>query len=87
MSLIDRNLCVDANHKPEMAIALTDFRALCGFRPLQEIGAYLANVPELASLIPPVVIEKFNAVVFSPDPNSPEPEASSKGCMVGPNGL
>ena len=27
----------DANHKPEMAIALTDFEGLCGFRPLSQI--------------------------------------------------
>ncbi len=24
----------DPNHKPEIAVALTDFEALCGFRPL-----------------------------------------------------
>ena len=27
----------DANHKPEMIIALTEFRALCGFRPKDEL--------------------------------------------------
>lgn len=27
----------DSNHKPEMAIALTPFEALCGFRPKKEI--------------------------------------------------
>merc|ERR1719330_954776 len=27
----------DPNHKPEIAIALTNFEALCGFRPLAEI--------------------------------------------------
>ena len=27
----------DANHKPEMTIAITDFEALCGFRSLEEI--------------------------------------------------
>ena len=31
----------DANHKPEMAIALTDFQALCGFRPVQEIAKFI----------------------------------------------
>ncbi|OGV78539.1 MAG: mannose-6-phosphate isomerase, class I [Lentisphaerae bacterium RIFOXYB12_FULL_65_16] len=29
----------DANHKPEIAIALTPFRALCGFRPWEQIRA------------------------------------------------
>lgn len=34
----------DANHKPEMLIALTEFRALCGFRPRGELE------PDLQSL-------------------------------------
>ena len=33
----------DPNHKPEIAIALTDFEGLCGFRPLQEIQGFLAR--------------------------------------------
>lgn len=31
----------DPNHKPEIAIALTPFKALCGFRPIQEIKMFL----------------------------------------------
>ncbi|XP_075361769.1 mannose-6-phosphate isomerase isoform X3 [Mycteria americana] len=31
----------DANHKPEMAIALTPFEGLCGFRPVEEIVSFL----------------------------------------------
>ena len=27
----------DSNHKPEMAIAITPFQAMCGFRPIEEI--------------------------------------------------
>ena len=34
----------DANHKPEMIIAVTEFEALCGFRPLVEIEADLKAV-------------------------------------------
>ncbi|XP_074088826.1 mannose-6-phosphate isomerase [Macrotis lagotis] len=41
----------DKNHKPEMAIALTPFQALCGFRPVQEIVGFLQKVPELRTLI------------------------------------
>ncbi|XP_043837538.1 mannose-6-phosphate isomerase isoform X2 [Dromiciops gliroides] len=41
----------DKNHKPEMAIALTPFQALCGFRPVEEIVGFLQKVPELRSLI------------------------------------
>ena len=32
----------DANHKPELIVAITDFRALCGFRPSDELQADLA---------------------------------------------
>ncbi|XP_006866539.1 PREDICTED: mannose-6-phosphate isomerase isoform X2 [Chrysochloris asiatica] len=31
----------DANHKPEMTIALTSFQGLCGFRPIEEIVTFL----------------------------------------------
>uniref|UniRef100_A0A4X2L1Z8 Mannose-6-phosphate isomerase n=1 Tax=Vombatus ursinus TaxID=29139 RepID=A0A4X2L1Z8_VOMUR len=41
----------DNNHKPEMAIALTPFQALCGFRPVQEIVDFFQKVPELRLLI------------------------------------
>ena len=40
----------DCNHKPELLVALTDFYALRGFRPLPEINAELAATPELAPL-------------------------------------
>ncbi|WP_165741957.1 mannose-6-phosphate isomerase, class I [Candidatus Thiosymbion oneisti] len=40
----------DDNHKPELIVALTEFYALCGFRPLDELGAVLASVPELCDL-------------------------------------
>ncbi|KAK1943534.1 Mannose-6-phosphate isomerase [Phytophthora citrophthora] len=41
----------DANHKPEMTIALTRFEALCQFREINEIAAYLQAVPELRALV------------------------------------
>lgn len=37
----------DPNHKPEVAIALTPMRALCGFRPLIEIAQNLRDVLKL----------------------------------------
>ncbi|XP_050446806.1 mannose-6-phosphate isomerase isoform X2 [Cataglyphis hispanica] len=45
------NIYRDPNHKPELAIALTPFEALCGFRPITEINNYLNNIPELLSVI------------------------------------
>jgi len=41
----------DPNHKPEIAIALTPFSALCGFRELNEIAFFLESVKELRSVI------------------------------------
>lgn len=39
----------DSNHKPEIAIALTAFEGMCGFRPVAEIAAFAAAVPELSA--------------------------------------
>ncbi|CDZ97035.1 Mannose-6-phosphate isomerase [Phaffia rhodozyma] len=41
----------DDNHKPEMAIAITPFKAFVGFRPLAEIASFLSVVPEFSDLI------------------------------------
>ncbi|XP_059570715.1 mannose-6-phosphate isomerase isoform X2 [Alligator mississippiensis] len=53
----------DANHKPEMAIALTPFQGMCGFRPVQEIVAFLQNVPEFRVLIGDVAAEQLERSV------------------------
>ncbi|KAL8309026.1 hypothetical protein RB597_009351 [Gaeumannomyces tritici] len=37
--------------KPEMAIAITPFEGLCGFRPLDEIAHFLDAVPALRELV------------------------------------
>ena len=42
----DRNY-KDANHKPEMIFALTDFEALCGFRRPQDAGTLFRSVSRL----------------------------------------
>ncbi|KAL1510034.1 hypothetical protein ABEB36_004690 [Hypothenemus hampei] len=41
----------DPNHKPEMAIALTSFEALCGFRPWPQIFKFIECIPELQAII------------------------------------
>ncbi|KAJ8926433.1 hypothetical protein NQ314_021221 [Rhamnusium bicolor] len=43
----------DDNHKPELAIALTPFEALCGFRPIPEIRSFMQEIPELGLLVDP----------------------------------
>jgi phosphomannomutase len=42
----------DDNHKPELIVALTEFVALCGFRPAPQIAANLAEAPELHGILP-----------------------------------
>lgn len=57
----------DSNHKPEMALALSDFGALCGFLPTFQVSEYLSAVPEFASLLPNDIVQHFKSVARSPD--------------------
>ncbi|KAI8772344.1 mannose-6-phosphate isomerase [Biomphalaria glabrata] len=41
----------DANHKPEMAIALSPFTGLCGFRPIKEVAHFLQTVDEFREAV------------------------------------
>jgi mannose-6-phosphate isomerase len=46
------NVYKDPNHKPEMAIALSEkVQAMCGFRPIDEIVNHLEAYPELCIII------------------------------------
>ncbi|CCD26385.1 mannose-6-phosphate isomerase PMI40 NDAI_0H02110 [Naumovozyma dairenensis CBS 421] len=49
----------DDNHKPEMAIAVTDFEGFCGFKPLDEIVDELKRIPELKNLVGEEVSRQF----------------------------
>ncbi len=42
----------DDKHKPELISALEDFYALRGFRPLDELGRTVHDMPELSDLVP-----------------------------------
>lgn len=50
----------DANHKPEMAIAVTSFEGFCGFKPLLELQKTLQSVPELNEIIGSELVEEFS---------------------------
>ncbi|MFA4992045.1 MAG: mannose-6-phosphate isomerase, class I, partial [Candidatus Omnitrophota bacterium] len=52
----------DSNHKPELIVALTDFYALNGFRPLAEIAETLENTEEFRMLMPSVFMTRLKAV-------------------------
>jgi mannose-6-phosphate isomerase len=57
----------DANHKPEMAIAIGDFQCMCGFRPVADIGACLRGVPELRAMIGDAIVERFEGAAAAGD--------------------
>lgn len=67
----------DDNHKPEMAIALTPFTGLCGFRPAQEILDFLSEVPELLALVGPDSVQTLRSGLS--DPN--QTRAALKTCF------
>lgn len=50
-----------------MALALSNFSALCGFLPTSRISEFLAFVPEFASLFPADIIARFASGACSPD--------------------
>ncbi len=49
----------DDNHKPEMAIALSEFHAMCNFRPYEEIVKMFEEVPILLEFIGKDLVEQF----------------------------
>ncbi|KAI1287294.1 Mannose-6-phosphate isomerase [Halotydeus destructor] len=49
----------DANHKPELAIALTKFQALCSFRTHSEILENLKQFPEFKNVVGPEAAEAY----------------------------
>ncbi|KAL1740042.1 RmlC-like cupin domain-containing protein, partial [Schizophyllum fasciatum] len=61
----------DPNHKPEMALALTPFKAMCGFLPLTKITHHLLTTPEFAAIVPSPLISSFTASVTHADQGKP----------------
>lgn len=57
----------DDNHKPEMAIAITPFEGLCGFRPLGEISHFFDTVEPLRDLVGEETVNEFNKIVVDGD--------------------
>lgn len=65
----------DPNHKPEMAIALSRFEALCGFRGVSELEETLRAVPELAMCCGQIAVDRYMRV---PEVNVTEKKRSLK---------
>jgi len=72
----------DPNHKPEIAIALTDFEALCGFRMIPDILELVDAVPELASIVGPEATELLRAAVVSGDEDDASAALKQAYCVV-----
>ncbi|KKA26885.1 hypothetical protein TD95_003267 [Thielaviopsis punctulata] len=69
----------DDNHKPEMAIAVTPFEGLCGFRPLAEIAHFLDTVAPFRALVGDDAAAAFVAnAKAQPENPSAEQAAESK---------
>lgn len=51
----------DDNHKPEMAIAVTNFEGFCGFKPLDEIADELQKIDELRLIVGDDISREFIA--------------------------
>lgn len=68
----------DPNHKPEMAIALTPFRAFMNFVPTPILLQHLVTVPELAELVPSSTTEQLAKALGLPAKSGPEVDAAAK---------
>ncbi|KAI5797484.1 mannose-6-phosphate isomerase [Peziza echinospora] len=62
----------DGNHKPEMAVAVTEFDGFCGFRPVAEIVGFLEGVPEFRSVVGEEVAREFVGYINSKSGTTPE---------------
>lgn len=72
----------DDNHKPEMAIALTSFEGLCGFRPPTEIAHFLQTVTALRDFVGSDISKIFVDAVKSRDgDDSDSAKAENKAAL------
>ncbi|KAM4746925.1 mannose-6-phosphate isomerase [Rhinophrynus dorsalis] len=71
----------DDNHKPEMAIALTPFKGLCGFRPVSEIVVFLREVPEFRALIGQEAAQQLEMKAAHPNEGA-EVRSALKTCFT-----
>ena len=71
----------DSNHKPEMALALSPFEALCGFLSPADLSSQLARVPELATAVGPAAAAAVAAAAAAPA-GSEEARAALRGAFA-----
>ena len=50
LHVVHPEIYTDSNPKPEIAVAITEFEALCGFLPEEDVSTNLASFPEFATI-------------------------------------
>ena len=60
----------DDNHKPEISIALSEFEALCNFRPYEEIVGVFEEIEIFREILSKEVIDKFLTCILEERKNS-----------------
>ena len=68
------NVYKDANHKPEMTLAISEFEALCAFVAPAELAGHLGTVPELRNVVGDEVAAAFTAAVAAAGADTPKAE-------------
>ncbi len=72
----------DANHKPEMLVAISEtFEAMCGFRPAAEIAENLSKYAQLSRLCGAADCREFVDVAAKGDDNQKVLEAILAKCL------
>lgn len=61
---------LDPFHKPELACAVTPFEAMCSFRPLREINAFVQQHAELRDLLGEELADKLRVYIQQQQSNS-----------------
>lgn len=67
----------DGNHKPEMALAITEFEGFCGFRPLAQISHFLGSVKPMRELVGEEAASAFEKAVKGKEESQKEEDVTS----------
>lgn len=70
------NVYADPFHKPEMALAVTNFQVMCGFRDPKEISAHLEQFKEFRAVVGEDTAAKFIAITRASDASSEAKKAA-----------
>ena len=76
------NVYKDANHKPEMTLAVTEFEALCAFVSPQELAKNLDAVPELRAVVGEPAAAAFTAAATAADATATSTKAELRAVFT-----